>query len=213
MIEAQKLTKKFGDHVVIQPRSFTIAAGAFVVITGPSGSGKTTLLNILSLLEQPSGGVLRHQGRSHLSRREIRQLKRDDYAYLFQNYGLIEEESVSLNLRMAMRGVGKYEQTKRMDQALQTVGLQGYEQRPVFQLSGGQQQRVALARVLVKQARCIFADEPTGNLDESNRERVFRLLKGLHANGTTIILVTHDPIWQNWRRKLSTYRETRGDHI
>ncbi|EUJ42065.1 ATP-binding cassette domain-containing protein [Brochothrix campestris] len=193
MIEAQKLTKKFGDHVVIQPRSFTIAAGAFVVITGPSGSGKTTLLNILSLLEQPSGGVLRHQGRSHLSRREIRQLKRDDYAYLFQNYGLIEEESVSLNLRMAMRGVGKYEQTKRMDQALQTVGLQGYEQRPVFQLSGGQQQRVALARVLVKQARCIFADEPTGNLDESNRERVFRLLKGLHANGTTIILVTHDP--------------------
>lgn len=193
MIEAQKVTKKFGMQVIIQPLSIKISAGDFVVITGPSGSGKTTLLNMLSLLEPVSGGLLTHHGQRALSRREIRRLKRDEYAYLFQNYGLIEEETVSLNLRMAMISVSKNEQLQRMNAALKKVGLKGFEQRRVFQLSGGQQQRVALARVLVKQARWIFADEPTGNLDEMNRAVVFRLLKDLHANGATIILVTHDP--------------------
>ncbi|WP_218729963.1 ATP-binding cassette domain-containing protein [Brochothrix thermosphacta] len=200
MIETQKLTKKFGNKVVLQPLSLIIEEGDFVVITGRSGSGKTTLLNILSLLEAPSSGILKHNGEMNLSRRATRQLKRDSYAYLFQNYGLIEEETVAANISIALAKKSKQQHSQIISSALAKVGLKNYEKQHIYELSGGQQQRVALARVIAKKTRWLFADEPTGNLDEANHELVFKLLKDLHTNGCTIVLVTHD----SYMAKLAT---------
>lgn len=124
------------------------------------------------------------------------ELRRRNISYLFQNCGLIDTETVESNMRIAThfnkRLSGKKEK-KLISVALEQVGLQGYERRKVFTLSGGEQQRVALAKVIAKSPQIIFADEPTGSLDERNRNYVLEILKELNHQGKTIVVVTHDP--------------------
>ena len=191
------ITKKYGDRVLFQDFSLKVEKGEFLSITGESGAGKTTLLNMMGLLEQPDRGNIILFGRRNLkfSSRQAVELRRHKISYLFQNYGLIDTETVMDNMKLAVRfyKISGAERRKRILGALEQVGLAGYERRKIYTLSGGEQQRVALAKVTAKSPQLIFADEPTGSLDEKNREYVLDILKALNRRGKTVVVVTHDP--------------------
>lgn len=190
MIEAVDISKRYRDHDVLESFHASIETNSLTVITGESGKGKTTLLNILSLLERPDRGTVTIDAISDPSPKQILNLRRHTISYLFQNYGLIDEYTVEKNLRVSL--TYRKDSGPSVSEALAQVGLEGYEKRKVYELSGGEQQRVALARILLKDARYIFADEPTGNLDKGNRDVVIKLLRGLADSGKGVILATHD---------------------
>ena len=190
MIEAADISKRYRDHDVLESFHASIETNSLTVITGESGKGKTTLLNILSLLERPDRGTVTIDAISDPSPKQILNLRRHTISYLFQNYGLIDEYTVEKNLRVSL--TYRKDPGPSVSEALAQVGLEGYEKRKVYELSGGEQQRVALARILLKDARYIFADEPTGNLDKGNRDVVIKLLRGLADSGKGVILATHD---------------------
>ena len=190
MIEAVDISKRYRDHDVLESFHASIETNSLTVITGESGKGKTTLLNILSLLERPDRGTVTIDAISDPSPKQILNLRRHTISYLFQNYGLIDEYTVEKNLRVSL--TYRKDPGPSVSEALAQVGLEGYEKRKVYELSGGEQQRVALARILLKDARYIFADEPTGNLDKGNRDVVIKLLRGLADSGEGVILATHD---------------------
>lgn len=191
------IRKCFGEKVLFNDFSLKIESGDFLAIMGESGAGKTTLLNMMGLLDTPDSGSITICGKKNLSfsSRAAMELRRCNISYLFQNYGLIDTETVKSNMRIAThfkRLSGKKEK-RLISMALEQVGLHGYERRKVFTLSGGEQQRVALAKVIAKSPQIIFADEPTGSLDERNRNYVLEILKELNHQGKTIVVVTHDP--------------------
>lgn len=190
MIEAVDISKRYRDHDVLESFHASIETNSLTVITGESGKGKTTLLNILSLLERPDRGTVTIDAISDPSPKQILNLRRHTISYLFQNYGLIDEYTVEKNLRVSL--TYRKDPGLSVSEALAQVGLEGYEKRKVYELSGGEQQRVALARILLKDAHYIFADEPTGNLDKGNRDVVIKLLRGLADSGKGVILATHD---------------------
>ena len=190
MIEAVDISKRYRDHDVLESFHASIEPNSLTVITGESGKGKTTLLNILSLLERPDRGTVTIDAISDPSPKQILNLRRHTISYLFQNYGLIDEYTVEKNLRVSL--TYRKDPGPSVSEALAQVGLEGYEKRKVYELSGGEQQRVALARILLKDAHYIFADEPTGNLDKGNRDVVIKLLRGLADSGKGVILATHD---------------------
>lgn len=190
MIEAADISKRYRDHDVLESFHASIETNSLTVITGESGKGKTTLLNILSLLERPDRGTVTIDAISDPSPKQILNLRRHTISYLFQNYGLIDEYTVEKNLRVSL--TYRKDPGPSVSEALAQVGLEGYEKRKVYELSGGEQQRVALARILLKDAHYIFADEPTGNLDKGNRDVVIKLLRGLADSGKGVILATHD---------------------
>ena len=192
MIEINQVSKYYNNESVISEFSLKIEKGEFLAITGESGKGKTTILNILGLLEKPDGGDVLVEGIKNPNKKQTMMLQRHSFGYLFQNYALIENETVENNLKIALeyqKGINKKSVIK---EALEFVGLRGVMNKKIYQLSGGEQQRVALARVYLKKADYIFADEPTGNLDPKNRDKVFDLLRKLNESGKTIIFVTHD---------------------
>lgn len=190
MIEAVNISKRFRDHDILKAFHATIKKRSLTVITGESGKGKTTLLNILSFLERPDSGTVTIDDLSNPSPRQIMNLRRYRISYLFQNYGLVDEYTVEKNLRFSL--TYRKDTSLSVSEALAQVGLEGYEKRKVYELSGGEQQRVALARILLKDACYVFADEPTGNLDKGNRDVVIRLLRELADNGKGVVLATHD---------------------
>ena len=190
MIEAVDISKRYRDHDVLESFHASIETNSLTVITGESGKGKTTLLNILSLLERPDRGTVTIDAISDPSPKQILNLRRHTISYLFQNYGLIDEYTVEKNLRVSL--TYRKDPGPSVSEALAQVGLEGYEKRKVYELSGGELQRVALARILLKDAHYIFADEPTGNLDKGNRDVVIKLLRGLADSGKGVILATHD---------------------
>lgn len=189
--------KKFGNKTLFRDFSLKIERGEFLAIMGESGAGKTTLLNMMGLLERPDSGVVTICGQKNpaFSSHAAVELRRHHISYLFQNYGLIDTENVESNMRTAthFKQVSRKKERRLIAAALEQVGLQGYEQRKVYTLSGGEQQRVALAKVIAKSPQIIFADEPTGSLDERNRSYVMEILKELNHRGKTIVVVTHDP--------------------
>lgn len=193
MIEAVHLTKCYNNEAVVSDFSLKIEKGDFIAITGESGKGKTTILNMLGLLEKADSGDIIIEGNKNPRRKETMLLQRYQFGYLFQNYALIENESVTNNLKIALyyqKGVNKQE---LMEEAVQFVNLNpGVLKKQIYQLSGGEQQRVAIARLYLKQSDYIFADEPTGNLDLKNRDIVFELLKKLNEEGKAVTYVTHD---------------------
>ncbi|MEK0216082.1 ATP-binding cassette domain-containing protein [Bifidobacterium mongoliense] len=195
MITLTDLSKSFADHTIWSHVSKSFDAGHLHAITGPSGSGKTTLLNCIGLLEQPTSGSIDLDGRPLTGIRPsaCQRYRRTRLGYLFQNYALIENAAVSFNLRIAL-GPGHLTKSKRraIANALGAVGLTGYERRPIYQLSGGEQQRVALARLIVKKADIILADEPTGALDDMNSSMVIDTLKDMATHGATVLIATHD---------------------
>ena len=191
------IEKKFGDKILFHDFSLAIERGEFLAIMGESGAGKTTLLNIMGLLEKPDSGAVTICGQKNpaFSSRAAVELRRHRISYLFQNYGLVDTETVENNMRTAthFKRIGKKEERRLIAEALEQAGLKGYEKRKVYTLSGGEQQRVALAKVIAKSPQIIFADEPTGSLDEHNRNDVLAILKEFHRRGKTIVVVTHDP--------------------
>ena len=175
----------------------TIYKGEFVSIAGPSGCGKSTLLSILGLLDTPSDGSLRLNGRpvAGLNAAERARIRNREIGYVFQSFNLIGDLTVfeNVELPLAYRGMKAAERGERVRAALDNVGIEHRAKHLPSQLSGGQQQRVAVARALVGDPVILLADEPTGNLDSMNGEAVIALLRDLHAAGATICMVTHDP--------------------
>jgi putative ABC transport system ATP-binding protein len=175
--------------------SLTIEAGEFVAIMGPSGCGKSTLMNVLGLLDSPSSGSYGFFGEevAKLPETRLTQLRRDNIGFVFQSFNLIDDLTVAENVEVALlyRSVAGAERKRRVNEALERVGIAHRARHRPQQLSGGQQQRVAVARALVSQPRLILADEPTGNLDTANGDEVMRLLSEAAAAGVTVVMVTH----------------------
>ncbi|AMY09029.1 Macrolide export ATP-binding/permease protein MacB [Luteitalea pratensis] len=175
----------------------TIDYGEYVAIEGPSGCGKSTLLSILGLLDTPTEGKywLNDRPVESLSVVERARTRNREIGFIFQSFNLIGDLSVYENVELPLTymGMSRAERRKRVDQALERVGMGHRARHLPGQLSGGQQQRVAVARAVVTQPSILLADEPTGNLDSHNGELVMQLLRELHRDGATICMVTHDP--------------------
>jgi putative ABC transport system ATP-binding protein len=175
----------------------TIAKGEYVSIEGPSGSGKTTLLSILGLLDTPSSGkyLLGGKPAANLTSRERALLRNRNIGFIFQSFNLIGDLTVYENVELPLtyRGMATPERKKRVEAALERVGMIHRARHMPAQLSGGQQQRVAVARAVAGDPLVLLADEPTGNLDSKNGDAVMALLRELHAGGATICMVTHNP--------------------
>jgi len=198
VISVQNLSRHFGKVAAIEDINFTIQKGEFVSIMGPSGSGKTTLLNILSCLDTPTTGEYFIDGisTSHLNDAEQTKIRRDRIGLVFQQFHLLPYLTAVENLMLAQH----YHSTTNEDDAmsaLEQVGLEHRAHHRPSQLSGGEQQRVCIARALINEPSIILADEPTGNLDETNEALIMDMFRHLHKQGRTIILVTHNPNFGN----------------
>ncbi len=195
IIEANELTKLYGgetcalDHVDVEVRR-----GEWLSIMGPSGSGKTTLLNIISCLDRPSGGSLIVDGAhvDKMSEGELTRFRRETIGLIFQQFHLVPYLTALENTMLAQYFHSMVDEDEARH-ALVKVGLEHRLHHLPSQLSGGEQQRVCIARALINQPKIILADEPTGNLDEANEELVMGLIREMHENGHTIVMVTHDP--------------------
>lgn len=196
ILKAKAISKSFGEKLLFKNLDLEIDRGESLVILGKSGSGKSTLLNILSLIEERDSGDLYFMDEyiSSIDYRKVRPLISEHIGYLFQNYGLLDNKSVYENINIANRYVKDSKKNKdiKIKSSLEKVGLKGYEDRKVFSLSGGEQQRVALARLLVKPSSIIFADEPTGNLDKENENKVIDILLGFRDEGKAVVVVSHN---------------------
>ena len=172
-----------------------IAHGDYVAITGPSGCGKTTMLSLVAALDTPTSGTIAVGGRDLRSIGDLSAYRRQDAGLVFQLHNLIPEQPALANIGVAMFGTGLRADQRQSTASdlLREVGLQGLEQRLPTELSGGERQRVAIARALANSPKLLLADEPTGSLDADAVKLVLKLFQRLHADGMTIILVTHDP--------------------
>lgn len=193
MIEIKNLNKKFNDKVIFNNLNLTIEDGEMLAISGASGSGKTTLLNILGKLDKEYDGNIIIDNKNLKTITQTNYL-RNTIGYLFQNYALADNLTVTRNLDFSL----KYSDDKSLEakeNALEMVGLdpKEYLNKKIYTLSGGKQQRVALARLFLKPCSIILADEPTGSLDVKNRDVVLEILRKMNEHGKTVIVVTHDP--------------------
>ena len=174
-----------------------IGKGEYVSIAGPSGCGKSTLLSILGLLDTPTGGtyMLNNRPVANLTAAERARTRNREIGFIFQSFNLIGDLTVYENVELPLtyRGMKPAERRKRVEEALEKVGMAHRARHLPSQLSGGQQQRVAVARAVAGNPAILLADEPTGNLDSKNGEAVMTLLQELHRAGATIAMVTHDP--------------------
>lgn len=199
MIETKNLTKVFRtdeiETVALGGVDLTVGKGEFLAIMGPSGCGKSTLLNILGLLDNPSEGSYRLNGKevAQLREKERGQLRKGNVGFVFQSFNLIDEIDVEHNVELPLiyLGLSRSERKKRVAEMLEKVHMSHRSRHLPQQLSGGQQQRVAIARALVTSPGLILADEPTGNLDSKNGREIMELLSELNREGTTIVMVTH----------------------
>jgi len=201
MLSMQNISKIYRTDVVqthaLRDFSLEVKEGEFVAVMGPSGSGKTTFLNIAGLLESFDHGTYMLDGEdvSHLDDDGRSRIRNERIGFIFQSFNLIPDLNVfdNVDVPLRYRGLNAAERAKRIQEALEVVGLASRMKHLPSQLSGGQQQRVAIARALAGEPRVLFADEPTGNLDSLMARQVLDMLEGINANGTTIVMVTHDP--------------------
>ena len=199
MIKIENIKKVFRTEDVetwaLREVSLEVKAGEFVAIMGPSGCGKSTLLNILGLLSSPTEGTYMLDGKdvSTLSESDRIKLRKGALGFVFQSFNLIDELNVSENIELPLlyMGVSAKERKEAVKAVIDRVAMGHRAKHFPAQLSGGQQQRVAIARAVVANPKLILADEPTGNLDSKNGREVMELLKELHHEGTTIVMVTH----------------------
>lgn len=177
--------------------TLSIEEGEFVGVMGPSGCGKSTLMNVIGLLDKPTHGNYKFNGRQVAKLRTARQskIRRDHIGFIFQSFNLLPRLTVLENvaLPLAYKGVPVGRRIKRASEILERVGLKNREFFMPHQLSGGQAQCVAIARALVNNPKIIIADEPTGNLDSASSRLVMELLSEIHKSGNTVLMVTHNP--------------------
>ncbi|MXV44875.1 ATP-binding cassette domain-containing protein [Saccharibacter sp. 17.LH.SD] len=183
------------ETTALQNINLHIEEKEFVAIMGPSGCGKSTLLNILGTIDRPTTGSY-HFGQHELTEMNeatLAKFRREHLGYIFQSFNLIDELTIKENIELALtyRNIPKNERRKRVDHAMDRVGIGHRAHHYPSQLSGGQQQRAAIARAIVGKPRLILADEPTGNLDTENGAQVMDILQSLNDEGATIIMVTH----------------------
>lgn len=201
MLKMEKVNKVYRTDMVethaLNNFDLEVRAGEFLSVMGPSGCGKTTFLNIAGLLDTFDGGRYSLDGAdvSRLSDGEMSRIRNEKIGFIFQTFNLIPDLNVldNVDVPLRYRKVSRQERKRAIEEALMTVGLTSRASHYPSQLSGGQQQRVAIARALVGKPRLILADEPTGNLDSLMAREILDLLETINREGTTIIMVTHDP--------------------
>lgn len=192
MIKLTNINKSFDERVVLSNVSLSIEKNEFVCITGESGVGKTTLLNIMGLLDKPDNGEVNLCGKTKFSRKDILELRRNFFGYIFQDFLLMQDETVEENIKISKK-YNRELTNKDIDEVMEKVRLNNsYLNKKVCYLSGGEQQKVAIARMMLKPYELVLADEPTGNLDEKNKREVIEIFKDIKKSGKTIICVTHD---------------------
>jgi putative ABC transport system ATP-binding protein len=194
LLELRHITKEYGALKALQNINLTVRQGEWLAIMGPSGSGKTTMMNIIGCMDKPSSGevVLDGVNISRESARNLTTIRRDKIGLIFQQFHLVNYLTALENVMVAQYYHSMPDEKEAMA-ALERVGLAERARHLPGQLSGGEQQRVCIARALINYPMLILADEPTGNLDEANEQIVIDIFKSLHAEGSTIIVVTHDP--------------------
>lgn len=197
MIEFSDVWKSFGRQEVLRGASLSVAPGEYVAIMGKSGAGKSTLLHILGALEEVDRGEYTVAGKPvhRLSARKRTRLRNEEIGFVFQQFQLIPNLSVYQNVRLPLTyGRKKLGSTRRrVLEAIDAVGLTPKKGQKPSRLSGGEKQRVAIARALVNEPSMLLADEPTGSLDEATTESILAIFDEVHARGTTIVMITHDP--------------------
>ena len=200
MLRVSELTKTFGSGSnklqVLKGVDMEIKQGEMVALMGPSGSGKSTLMNLLGCLDTPTAGsyLLSGQAVSNMSDDELAEIRNKEIGFVFQTFNLLPRTTALDNVALPMvyAGATKTQRTKRAQEVLTDVGLADRMDHRPNQLSGGQRQRVAVGRALVNKPSIILADEPTGNLDSKTSLEIMALFDAIHAQGNTVILVTHE---------------------
>lgn len=196
IVSLSNIQKKIQGKPIFSINAFTVNKGDFVTIKGVSGSGKTTLLNILGMNDTVSSGEYLFEGveTAELKAKEKLKIKRNKISFLFQDFGLVEEETINFNLEIGLkyRKLSRKEKIKQKKEALNAVNLNKKLSTTISSLSGGEKQRVALARIILKPSILILADEPTGSLDSLNRDIITDILFNQSIEGKAVIIVTHD---------------------
>jgi putative ABC transport system ATP-binding protein len=217
VIEARELTKVYGQAEnrveALTGMNMNVEPGEWIAIMGPSGSGKSTLMHLIGLLDRPTSGSYKLNGRdvSQLRGNELARARRDLIGFVFQSYNLLPRESAlgNVELPIVYAGVGRKERRKRALGLLERVGLSERAHHRPPELSGGQMQRVAIARALVNGPVLLLADEPTGNLDTVSGAEILDLFEELNASGVTLVVVTHDPEVAARTRRVVVLRDGR----
>ncbi len=194
LLEMKNVYKIYGNVNSLNDVSLSVEKGEWVAVMGPSGSGKSTMLNIIGCMDTPSKGeiLIDNVTISSLSRKQLTEIRREKIGLVFQQFHLVPHLTAIENVMLAQYYHSMPDENEAKE-ALEQVGLTHRTNHLPSQLSGGEQQRVCIARALINYPALILADEPTGNLDEANKEIVVNLFKQLHKEGHTIIMVTHDP--------------------
>ena len=200
MIELQHIWKQFGSRIIFSDLNLNFQSGMVYALIGDSGCGKTTLLNMLAKLETFDKGEIVYKGKS-LTSLKNEEFYRNELSYLFQNFGLLESQTIRENLELGLIGKKKnkkQEKERLLLQALQAVRLDYLSlNQKIYELSGGEAQRVALAKIILKDPPLILADEPTASLDPKNSKEIMEILLELRNANRTIIIATHNPsIWK-----------------
>ena len=217
LVEARNVSRVFpmpaGPVVAVREVSLRIAPDDYIGIVGPSGCGKSTLLHVLGFVDVPTAGEVLFQDRDvgALSDAERSRLRLREIGFVFQRFFLLPMLTAweNVELPQAEAGVGRAERRKRTQQLLDYVGLTARAEHRPSELSGGEMQRVAIARALANRPRLLLADEPTGELDQATGEQIVSLLDRLHADGTAVVVVTHDPAVASRAARLLTMRDGR----
>ena len=194
LLELKDVSKIYGDLHALDHVSLTVEQGEWIAIMGPSGSGKSTMMNIIGCMDKPTTGQVIFDGRdiSKDSNRRLTEYHRDKIGLVFQQFHLINYLNAVENVMVAQYYHSMPDEKEALE-ALERVGLKDRAKHLPSQLSGGEQQRVCIARALINSPELILADEPTGNLDEANENIVLDIFRQLHKEGTSLIVVTHDP--------------------
>lgn len=213
VIEIKDITKiyKSGeeDTIALGGVDLTVKKGEFVAIMGPSGSGKSTLMHIIGLLDRPTAGQYKLDGKdvSKISKKQQAKIRNQEIGFVFQQFNLLTRTSALENVLLPTI-YGKIPNAeKKAQQLLADVGLGDRVKNKTNQLSGGQIQRVAIARALIMNPAIILADEPTGNLDSKRSDEVMKLLQKINKDGATIVLITHEPDVAKYAQRIITLRD------